>query len=211
LFIAKAVRLSSEPQEAARIGASTGSDAGRAPFAKGGEVVVDNKPGLFQIVRKVCLLALFGFLAITLAGPILSIVLVILTFALIGFLFWLPIRFLIYGREGALRGGLQGIRAVARRGGRAVGAVWGGTLRVGRELHESLRGTASVIGAVLLEALSGAVVGILLVTTCWPQHAVTPGTVVLAGLLGGLAGVLVVVSRSRRPAESAVESSEPAA
>jgi hypothetical protein len=167
---------------------------------------VENKPSLFQMARKVCLLALFGLLAITLAGPILSIVFVILSFALIGFLFWLPIRFLIYGREGALRDGLQNVRAVARRGGYAVGAVWYGTLRVGRELHETLRGTASVIGAVLLETLSGAVVGILLVATCWPQHAVTPGGVVLAGLLGGLAGVLVVVSRARRARESAVES-----
>jgi hypothetical protein len=173
---------------------------------------VDSKPSIFQIARKVCLLAVFGLLAITLAGPILSIVLVILSFALIGFLFWLPIRCLIYGREGALRDGLQNIRAVARRGGQAVGAVWHGTLRVGRELHESLRGTASVIGAVLLETLSGAIVGILLATTCWPQQALDPpGTVVLAGLLGALAGVLVVLSRARRAGEPAVERSEPAA
>ncbi len=172
---------------------------------------MDTKPSLFQIVRKVFLLALFGLLAITLVGPILSIVLVILSFALIGFLFWLPIRFLIYGREGALRNSWQNVRAVARRGGYAVGAVWYGTLRVGRDLHESLRGTASVIGAVLLETLSGAIVGILLVTTCWPQHALTPGAVVLAGLLGALAGVLVVISRARRPGEPAVERSGPAA
>jgi hypothetical protein len=168
---------------------------------------VECKPGFCQIVRKVCLLALFGLVAITLAGPILSLVFVVLTFALIGFLFWLPIHFLIHGRDGAVRSSLDKARAIARHGGRAVGAIWHGTMCLGREVHETVRGTASVIGAVLLETLSGVVVGILLVTTCWPQHAVTPEAVGIAGLLGALAGLLVVVSRSRRAAASAVEQS----
>jgi hypothetical protein len=173
---------------------------------------VDSKPTFFQMARKICLLAVFGLVAITLAGPVLSILLVVLTFALIGFLFWLPIRFLIYGKEGAMRDGLQKGKALARSGGQAVGAVWHGTLRMGRELHETLRGTASVIGAFLLETLSGAVVGVLLAITCWPQHGQDPpGAVVLAGLLGALAGVLVVIFRSRPAAEAAIESSEPAA
>jgi F0F1-type ATP synthase assembly protein I len=168
---------------------------------------VERKPGLCQIARKVCLLALFGLVAVTLAGPILSLVFVVLTFALIGFLFWLPIHLLIYGKDGAVRDSLEKCQAIARRGLRITAAVCHGSMHVGRELHETIRGTASVIGAVLLETLSGAVVGILLVMTCWPQHAVTPGEVVLAGLLGALAGVLVVVSRARRASEPAVEQS----
>jgi hypothetical protein len=168
---------------------------------------VGSKPGFCQITKKIFLLALFGLVAITVAGPILSLVFVVLTFALIGFLFWLPIHFLIHGKDGAVRSSLEKARAIARHGGRAAGALWHGTMHLGRELHETLRGTASLVGAVLLETLSGAVVGILLVTTCWPQHAVTPEAVSLAGLLGALAGLLVVVSRSRRAGESAVERS----
>jgi hypothetical protein len=172
---------------------------------------VETKPGFCQIARKVCLLALFGLVAITLAGPILSLVFVVLTFALIGFLFWLPIHFLIHGKDGAVRGSLEKARAIARHGCRATGAVWHGTMYLGRELHETLRGTASVVGAVLLETLSGAVIGILLVTTCWPQHAVTGDAVGIAGLLGALAGLLVVLSRPRRAGAAAVEPPEPAA
>ena len=168
---------------------------------------METKPGFFQVARKVCLLALFGLVAITLAGPILSLVFVVLTFALIGFIFWLPIHFLIHGKDGAVRSSLEKARAIVRHGGRAAGAVWHGTMCLGREVHETLRGTASVLGAVLLETLSGAVVGILLVTTCWPQHAVTGDAVGIAGLLGALAGLLVVVSRSRRASASAVEQS----
>ena len=168
---------------------------------------MDNKPSFCQIARKVCLLAVFGLVALTLAGPILSLVFVILSFALIGFFFWLPIHLLIYGKDGALRNGLEKCQVVARSGVQMTAAVCHGTMRVGRELHESVRGTVNVVGAVLLETVSGAVVGILLVMTCWPQHAVTAGALVMAGLLGALAGVLVVVSRARRNSESAVERS----
>jgi hypothetical protein len=166
-----------------------------------------SKPGFCQVARKVCLLALFGLIAITLAGPILSLVFVVLSFALIGFIFWLPIRLLLYGKSGAVRDGLEKGKALAQSGGRAVGAAWRGTTRLGRGLHLALRGTARLVGAILLEALSGAAVGVLVISTCWPQHAVTPGAVVLAGLVGALAGVLVVVSRPRRAGESAVEQS----
>jgi hypothetical protein len=158
---------------------------------------VESKAGFCQVARKVCLLALLGLVAITAAGPILALVSVVLSFALIGLLFWLPIRLLLYGREGAVRDGVEKGKAVARLCGRTAAASWHGTRHLGRHLREALRGSASRVGAVLLETLSGAVVGALLVSTCWPQHAVTPGAVVLAGLIGALAGVLVLVSRSR--------------
>jgi hypothetical protein len=166
------------------------------PFRR---TTVERKAGCCQVARKVCLLALFGLVALTLAGPILSLVVVILSFALLGLLVWLPIRLLIYGTDGAVRDGVEKGKAVARLCGRTAAATWHGTMGLGRHLRETLRGTASRVGAVLLETLSGAVVGALLVSTCWPQHAVTPGAVLLGGLTGGLAGVLVLVSRSRRP------------
>jgi hypothetical protein len=172
---------------------------------------VESKPGFCQIMRKVCLLAVFGLLAITLAGPILSLFFVVLSFALIGFLFWLPIHLLIYGKDGAVRDSLNRCCAIMRRGGHVTGAVWHGTIHLGRELHEALRGTASVLGAVLLETLSGAVVGLLLAATCWPHQAANGDALGMGASLGALTGLLVVLSRWRRAAEPAVEQSEPAA
>ena len=166
---------------------------------------MESKPGFCQMARKVCMLALFGLLAITLAGPILSLVFVVLSFALIGFLFWLPVHLLLYGRDGAVRDSLNKCAAIVRRGGQVTGAVWYGTLHLGRELHEALRGTASVLGAVLLETLSGAVVGLLLAATCWPHQAATGDALGQGAMLGALTGLLVVLSRWRRPSEHSPE------
>ncbi len=179
----------------------------RLPCTHSRRRFVETKPSFCQIVRKLCMLALFGLLAVTLAGPILSLVFVVLAFALIGFIFWLPFHLLIYGKDGTMRDGLEKCQGIMRRGLWMTAGIWHGTLRLGRELHETVRGTASVVGAVLLESLSGAALGILLIMTCWPQHAVSAGEVVLAGLLGALAGVLVVVTRARRASERAVEQS----
>src|SRR5262249_9796957 len=137
--------------------------------------------------------------------PVIALVIVVLTFALIGFLFWLPIQTLVLRKDAGLKEGLEKGRALARCGLRCAAGVWGGTVRVGRDLHECMRGTVSVVAAVLLESVSGALVGVLLVSMCWPQQTATPSAVALGGLLGGLAGVLVVLSRRRRASETGVE------
>ncbi len=168
---------------------------------------MESKPGLIEVTRKLCLLALFGFVAITLAGPILAVLFVVLSFALVGFLFWLPIQTLVLRKDAGLRAGLEKGREVAHRGLQIAGGVWGGTVRLGRDLHEGLRGTVSFVGAVLLEGLSGALVGVLLVSVCWPGQA-PPTAGGLAALLGALTGVLVVLSR-RRPARDALVEQSP--
>ncbi|MCI0458736.1 MAG: hypothetical protein L0Z62_17395 [Gemmataceae bacterium] len=168
---------------------------------------MESKPTLAELARKVCAFALFGFLAITLAGPILAVLFTLLTFALIGFLLWLPLHALLRRREGGWREGVQHARCFGQRGLYALGGVWVGTLRVGREMQDALRGTASFVGAVLLEALSGALVGVLVAAACWPPHSLTAGVVVLGGLLGAGAGLLVVLSRRRSAPAPVLEQS----
>src|SRR5437660_7669120 len=57
-----------------------------------------------DIVRKIALFTVVGFLAVFLIGPVLTLVGVILPFALVGFLIWLPFRLLVQRREIHWRG-----------------------------------------------------------------------------------------------------------
>jgi hypothetical protein len=169
---------------------------------------VESKPSFLALLRKISALALFGFLAVVLAGPILSVLFVVLTFALIGFVLWLPVHALLRRKDANWREGVERVRDFTQSGLNLLAAVWVGSLRLLSGGHTALRGTASIIGMVLLETVSGAVVGMLLVSTCWPPHSLTPGTVVLAALVGAVLGVLVVVSRAR-PAEEGVFEQSP--
>src|SRR5947208_10631200 len=74
-----------------------------------------NVQGLTGMLRKLCLFALFGFLAVTLAGPVIALLSVILSFALIGFLLWLPLYALFAGREAGWRNCLAKCRAFGER------------------------------------------------------------------------------------------------
>jgi hypothetical protein len=52
-----------------------------------------------EIIRKVALLTLLGFLVVFLIGPVLTVLGVVLPFALVGLLVWLPIRVFVQRRE----------------------------------------------------------------------------------------------------------------
>src|SRR5262245_13337666 len=169
------------------------------------EAAVESKPSLGRLIRKICGLAILGFLAITLAGPIIAVLVTVLSFALVGFLFWLPLHALLRRKEGGWRDGVHRAREFGGRCLGAAGGVWCGTLRAAHNSQEALRSTASFVGAVLLEALSGTLVAVFLVGTCWPPHGLNPGVFVLAGLIGAATGVLVVVSRRRPAPEATVE------
>jgi hypothetical protein len=169
---------------------------------------VETKTGFLGLARKVCFFALFGFLAIALTGPILAALSLVLSFALVGFVLWLPVHALLRRNGKGWRTGVAQLQGIARRGGRILAGVWSGTLHLARDAHAALRGTASFLGAVLLESLSGALVAVLLVSTAWPPHNLAPGTLVLAGLAGAAVGLLVVLAR-RGAASEPVASQSP--
>jgi len=157
---------------------------------------VECKSPLVALLWKISGLALFGLLAIALAGPILAMLAVVLSFAAIGFVCWLPCQALLRRYGPRWRVGTEQVHQGAQRGADLLAAAWCGGARLACEAPAVLRGGASFVGTILLETLSGALVGILLVSTCWPQHSLAVA-LPLAALIGMVVGVLVVVSRPR--------------
>ena len=66
-------------------------------------------------------------------------------------------------------------------------AAWG--------VGAAVRGTASMLAAALVETLSGALVGGLVVYVSQPERAVNVRAVVLGCVVGALIGVVVLLSR----------------
>jgi hypothetical protein len=151
---------------------------------------------------KLGLFALFGFGAVILAGPLLAMLAVVMAFALVGFLFWLPLHALLRGPR---PGGWQPCRDHFLAHWRHLKGHCRGTAQAlqawGRDLPERVRHTVAVAAAVVLEMASGAVVGGLFVYLSEREHVFPPLTIVTGVLVGALVGLLVVLSRPR-PAPS---------
>jgi hypothetical protein len=123
--------------------------------------------GLF--FRKLALLALTGFLFVTLIGPFLAIVGVLIGFAAVGLLVWIPVRILVLKKPinwGQLRdtgrkcGGVV-VSGCNRIGGGAMkvrGVVW----NHGQAFFAGIYSAVLLVAAVFRETFCGAVVGALL-------------------------------------------------
>src|SRR5260370_26963437 len=81
-----------------------------------GGVAMKNVETAGQILRKVFIFNLVGFLVVVLSGPVLTLLGVLLPFALVGFLVWIPFQGIRIWR----RGGWQSVR---QAGGKAVRTV----------------------------------------------------------------------------------------
>jgi hypothetical protein len=121
--------------------------------------------GAGPILRKAAIITLIGFLAITLAGPVLSLVGVLLPFTLVGLLVWIPYRLFIIGKQG-------GWSAIRQRTGHVLGTA----LAVpGRIVAHLVRGLGWVLG--LIFGLIGLVLRLTLPT-------------ILGTILGGALGII---------------------
>src|SRR5260370_26415633 len=109
------------------------------------------------MLRKLGLFALFGFLAIILAGPLLGILAVILTFALIGFLIWLPVYTLFAGNRAGWRHCLAHARWSWRQACHLCRGTFQAIAALERGFRERVRGTASLLGALAVESCCGPV------------------------------------------------------
>jgi hypothetical protein len=105
---------------------------------------MDNSTTSVDMARKIGLLALIGFGVIFLSGPIfavlsvvLSILLVVMVFAGIGFLVWFPIRLATAGSDVALDNVRDGFRAIGR------GIAW-----CGRGIWTVVKYPAQAVGVV---------------------------------------------------------------
>jgi hypothetical protein len=150
-----------------------------------------------DIVRKVGFLTLLGFLIVFLIGPVLTLLGVILPFALVGFLVWLPFRLFVQKREvnwsGLPRRAGQVIRTVLtiplRVGGFIVSAIVGLLRLVGSVIGYALRITIPALAGALLFALLGAIGGV--------THQDAEFRIPAAALIGAGIGALYGAFRTR--------------
>jgi hypothetical protein len=149
------------------------------------------------MMRKLILWAFLGFMAILFVGPVIAAVATLLPFALLGFCIWLPVHLFHNGRRSRAWPYVERARQRCVRTAEAVGAASVSLVRDRCQAGVSIRSVVRRLGAFLVETLSGAGVGALLVLLAEPEH-VPPGPLVVVGaLVGGLVGVLVALSRLR--------------
>jgi hypothetical protein len=145
------------------------------------------------MLRKLFVLTFLGFLTITLIGPVLALIGLVLAmfvtalpFVVVGMLVWAPLHGLLYGRQA------PGWRYMRKAGTVCVGAA--GSLS---RAAFSLRAAGRVFGTILLEVGSGAAVGALLVFLANLEQPPTPGAAFAGIGLGAGVGLLVGLSRLR--------------
>jgi hypothetical protein len=178
---------------------------------------MENLQSTAQLVRKIALLTLLGFLVIFLAGPVFTVIGVILPFALVGFLVWLPFQLFIV-RKGIdmpslQRAGEKGrhvvlgvplrLAAVVKKVVRTIfavplwiiGRIFAGVVFI-------LRTVFGLIGFVLglvLPTLAGAILGAVLGAIGGMQHQDLEYRVPAGAVIGASIGLLVGATRSRSP------------
>jgi hypothetical protein len=164
-----------------------------------------------ELIRRIGFFALIGFAVLFLSAPViavisavLSLILAVLTlvvpFALIGLLVWIPLRGFSKGAGAAWKDlHLTGemVRGTVNAALHLSTHVTGRMIRFGNTLREILQEKASFIGAVLLEILCGALVGAVL--GALPGLPYQPNYVVIAccTAIGAMLGILVAISRVR--------------
>jgi hypothetical protein len=182
---------------------------------------VNNLQTPAEVIRKLGLLALVGFGVVVLSGPILALLSVALSFALVllpfvavGLLVWLPFRFLWRGKEVAIRdvheihqnvgaaaGGVgraigRTITFLPRMAGRLVAFVFSLAWGILRLALSTTRVLIEMSMVTVTGALIGVVAGIL---TGHDLAVAIPTNAVAGGLIGAGAG-LVMLIRERRTA-----------
>src|SRR5713101_5481319 len=157
-----------------------------------------NIEGAAEVLRKVFIFTLVGFLVVVLAGPLLTVLGVLLPFALVGFLVWLPFQGFRLWRQG----GWPSIRHAFGRAVRTVFAipVWlisrvaGGALWL-------VRGVFGLIGFVLgiaFPTVAGAFLGAVLGLIGGVEHHDAEVRIPAGAAIGGGIGFLAGATRSRQ-------------
>jgi hypothetical protein len=183
---------------------------------------VSNLPSTLELLRRVFLLALLGLVAVVLVGPVialvsvaLSLVLVVLPFAVIGFVVWTLVQIAVGGKHLAwhnlreqgralqetvrqivrlsaqvLHAPLRLVKAIGLRAGDVAGGVW--------QLAKS--GTR-LVGEILVITATGFLVGGGVDLVFGPAKQdpglPVPLNALLGGALGCLAGVAMIVLEKR--------------
>jgi len=158
---------------------------------------------LVMVLRKLIVLAFFGFIIVMVAWPVLAALGILLGFALIGLLVWVPLRCLGFGRPiewHKMRDASHKCLGAAAIGcNRVAGQIWN---QEHPYLHR-VRETGRYLARICRETMSGSLVGGMLGLIPAMQHG-SPVPVLLGCCVGAFVGALVGLS-SRGPARESVQ------
>jgi hypothetical protein len=150
-----------------------------------------------NIVRKMALLTLVGFLVVFLIGPVITVIGIVLPFALVGFLVWLPFRVFIQRKQINWSG-------LPEKAGRAVRTVLMFPVRVVAFIVSAVLGLLRLVGGVLgfalrilIPAIAGALLFAVLGAIGGVTHADAEFRVPAAALIGAAIGALYGAFRTK--------------
>jgi hypothetical protein len=151
-----------------------------------------------DILRKVALLTLLGFLIVFLIGPVLTLVGIILPFALVGLLVWVPFRLFIQKRE-------VNWSRLPKKAGQVIRTVLTIPIRIIAYVGYAAKGllllVAGVIGfalRIIVPAVAGAFLFALLGAIGGVTHQDAEFRIPAAALIGATIGALYGAFRARQ-------------
>lgn len=161
-----------------------------------------------DILRKVALFTLVGFLVVVLIGPLFTVLGVILPFALVGFLVWLPYRLLVQQKEidwsGVPKKAGRFVRSVLTLPVRIGATVLAIPIRIIAYLAAGALGLIRLVGGLLgfalriiLPAVAGAIVFAILGVIGGINHQDAEFRIPAAILIGAAIGALYGAFRTR--------------
>lgn len=172
-------------------------------------MIVDSQTPPLRALRTFGSLVLLGFLTLVLAPPVLGILTALLSvsvalttaflpLALIGLLVWVPYQLMTHGGEQTWQRTRDLVRGiVATTLGvplRMAGGTWVRACAVGQSVREFNRQAFRFVGVFLLEALSGALVGLLVAFLVAPDNSMSAGPAFLCAGIGAFLGAVVAVT-----------------
>ncbi|HEV3116903.1 MAG TPA: hypothetical protein VGY58_07625 [Gemmataceae bacterium] len=185
----------------------------RFPAVTAELAVMNNCCPFAHIMRKILFFALMGVAVVFLTGPVVAVIsfvvsaglfvfFFLLPFALLGFLIWLPIR-LICGRGASARKTLVRTTQIMGHAAFVMPARTCGHLQArARTLGDRIHALTSFIGAVFVEAASGALVGAMVGAIAGWQTGVLSVSIPAGAVIGLGLGVIVGTSRLRQTPET---------
>jgi hypothetical protein len=158
---------------------------------------MENQPRTGDVVRKVAGITLLGFLVVILIGPILTVLGVVLPFALVGLLVYIPYRMLVAGKQG----GWPAVRETGRKALRTAAAfpIWLGERMVAFSsfvVRTAFRLVGTMVGLVFAVG-AGAAIGATLGLIGGMEYHDAEMRVPAGALIGASVGFIVMVMRSK--------------
>jgi len=148
--------------------------------------------GTIPIVRRIAIITLVGFLVVILAGPMLTIAGILLPFAVVGLLVWIPFRGIMLWKQG----GTSAVAQAAKKGVGHVfavpawilGRVFGGAKWILTTAFGLVGFVLGLILPTLLGAFGGAILGIIGGMEHHDAAFRVPAGVLIGAAIGLLAG-----------------------